>query len=177
MKRLLLMDEHNYDDALNEIRRIAVRGIISVDRNLLFVEDKFGALKLPGGGQEAGENNFQTLIREVREETGYNVIPDSIRPFGYIEEKRISAHEEMIWHQFNYLYFCNVENGHGVCEYSDNEKKIGLHLKVCKLDDAILINKKVMDSVEQKAWYPWYRREYNTLLLLHSVQTSLKPKI
>ena len=74
------MDEHNYDEALGEIYRVAVRGIIFLDGRLLMIQSDFGEVKLPGGGMEEGETDEQTLIREVKEETGYDVIPDTIRP-------------------------------------------------------------------------------------------------
>lgn len=109
MKKILTMDEKNYSDELPEIFRIAVRGIIFIDGRLLMIEDKLGEVKLPGGGMEDGEDDLQTLFREVKEETGFAVVPDSVVPFGEIEEKRLSAYEDMIWHQISRLYFCDVE--------------------------------------------------------------------
>ena len=73
MERLLLMDEKNYAHDLPEICRTAVRGIISLDGRLLFIKSKYGEVKLPGGGREEGESDLDTLIREVREETGFEV--------------------------------------------------------------------------------------------------------
>ena len=94
MERLLYLDGENYTDDLPEIVRTAVRGIIFVDGKLLLIEDDKNEVKLPGGGQEEGETDIETLIREVREETGCTVIPETVRPFGYIEEKRRSFHED-----------------------------------------------------------------------------------
>ena len=45
-----------------------------------------GEYKIPGGGQEPGENYEQTLIREVKEETGLYVRPESICELGEIIE-------------------------------------------------------------------------------------------
>ena len=58
-----------------------------------------GILELPSGNLECGETIQEGLIREVKEETGYDVIFDSIRPFGEIEEKRLST--------FKLLSFCD----------------------------------------------------------------------
>ena len=96
MEKVLVMDEHNYDDNLEEICRVSIRGIIFVNGKLLMIESFLGEVKLPGGGLEEGEDDYQTLIREVKEETGYDVIPESIKPFGEIEEKRLSVHEPKI---------------------------------------------------------------------------------
>ncbi|MBR1739530.1 MAG: NUDIX domain-containing protein [Ruminococcus sp.] len=163
MKQLLLMDSHNYDESLPEIRRTAVRGIASVNGKILFVEDKFGVLKLPGGGQDEGETDEETLIREVREETGYNVIPESIRPFGSIEEKRLSTREEMIWHQYNNIYFCEVDPVPGECDYSEAEKAISMHLHPCTIEEAFEINEQILAREGRQAWN---QREYNTLRLI-----------
>ena len=82
MDKILVMDEHNYDENMDEIYRVAVRGIIFIDGKLLLIQSSFDELKLPGGGIETGEDDIQALIREVKEETGYEVIPETIRPFG-----------------------------------------------------------------------------------------------
>ena len=46
-----------------------------------------GYYKILGGGIDAGETNEEALIREVREESGLVVIPQSIRECGKIIEK------------------------------------------------------------------------------------------
>lgn len=163
MKKILVMDEHNYDTNLKEILRISIRGIIFIDCKLLMIEDSLGEIKLPGGGMEHGEDDYQVLIREVKEETGYEVIPESIKPFGEIEEKRLSVHEHMIWHQINRLYFCNVYPEKGQCEYSDNEKKNGFHQVLYTIEEALQKNERMLESEGRQAWI---RREYKTLLLI-----------
>ena len=157
------MDAHNYHKGLQEIKRVSVRGIIFIDGKLLMIEDVFGEVKLPGGGAEPGEDDNRTLIREVKEETGYDVIPESVIPFGEIEEKRLSSHEPMIWHQTNRLYFCEVSSAQGACEYSESEKKYGFHEVLYTLEEAIEKNEKMISHEGTQAWN---QREYNTLLLI-----------
>lgn len=77
MKNLLTLDEKNYGEELEEIYRIAVRGIIFKDGKLLMTESDDGELKFPGGGMEEGEDDIQTLIRETLEETGFTVVPET----------------------------------------------------------------------------------------------------
>lgn len=163
MEKILVMDEHNYDDNLGEICRISIRGIIFVDGKLLMIENSFGEAKLPGGGMEPGEDDFQALVREVKEETGYDVIPESIKPFGEIEEKRLSVHEPMIWHQINRLYFCDVYPEQGQCEYSENEKKYGFHQVLYTIEEALEKNERMLEIEGRQAWN---QREYKTLLLI-----------
>lgn len=71
---------------LEEIYQVAVRGIVFIDGKLLMIEDNFGEVKLPGGGIDSGEDDYKALVREVKEETGYDVILESIVSFGEIEE-------------------------------------------------------------------------------------------
>lgn len=163
MEKILVMDEHNYDDNLEEIYRISVRGIIFVAGKLLMIESSFGEVKLPGGGMDQGEDEYQTLVREVKEETGYDVIPESIKPFGEIEEKRLAVYEPMIWHQINRLYFCDVYSEQGKCEYSKNEKEEGFHQVFYTIEEALEKNERML---EKEGLQAWNQREYKTLLLI-----------
>lgn len=163
MKQLLLMDAKDYSVDMGEICRTAVRGIIFIGGRLLLIESSTGELKLPGGGQEDGEDDMTTLLREVNEETGYFVKPESVIPFGVIEEKRKSISEEMIWHQTSRLYFCEVGTQRTETNYSENEKKCGMRFGTYTLDEAIEQNRRMLDYDGVKAWN---RREYETLLLI-----------
>ena len=163
MERLLFLDGGNYTDDMPEIVRTAVRGIIFVDGKLLLIEENKNEVKLPGGGQEEGESDLETLMREVREETGCTVIRETVRPFGYIEEKRKSFREDKIWHQFSRLYFCDVTDERSDTEYSENEKKRGMRFRMYTLDEAIARNRAMLDRIGRLAWN---QREYRTLLLI-----------
>ena len=163
MEKILVMDAENYDPDLDEILRVAVRGIIFVDGKLLLINSSFGELKFPGGGKEGEESDEETLIRETLEETGYRVIPETIRPFGEVEEKRLSVHEPMIWHQTNRYYFCDVEKEQGECHYTENEAKYGFHQVWHTLEEAIRIN---AETLQKEGRHAWNQREYNVLRLI-----------
>ena len=164
MRQLLVMDAKNYDDSMEEILRVAVRAIIFAEGRLLLIEaEKFREVKFPGGGMEPGETEEDTLIRETLEETGYHVIPESIRPFGEVEEKRLSTHEPMIWHQINRYYFCEIEEGQEECNYTENEKKYGFRQVWYTLDEAI---KKNEEMLAEEGELPWNQREYRVLKML-----------
>lgn len=190
MEKILTIDEHDYDDNSGEIFRVSIRGIIFIGSKLLLIEDSAGGVKLPGGGMEPGEDDYQALAREIKEETGYEVIPESVKPFGEIEEKRLSVKEPRIWHQINRLYFCDVYPGQGQCGYSENERKYGFHQVFYTIDEALEKNKKMLEHglenplptcavaksssgmPEDKARNAWTRREYETLLLIKSWRTG-----
>lgn len=163
MEKILVMDAQNYDISLPEIYRVAVRGIIFVNGKLLLIRSNYGEVKFPGGAQENGENDRDTLIRETLEETGYHVIADSIHEFGEVEEKRLSTHEPMIWHQINRYYFCDVEVHREECQYTESEKKLGFRQVLCTIEEAIKINQ---DMLEREGLRPWNQREYSVLKIL-----------
>lgn len=163
MKQILVMDAKNYDESLPEIYRVAVRGVIFVDGKLLLIESNFGEVKFPGGGIEEGEDEITALIRETLEETGFHVIPESIREFGEVVEKRLSVHEPMIWHQINRYYLCDVEEFQEECNYTENEKQYGFHQVWHTLDEALAINEEMLQREGRQAWN---QREYNVLKML-----------
>lgn len=163
MKNILTLDAKNYGPSLPEILRTAVRGIIFRDGKLLLINSNFGELKFPGGGQEEGENDMDTLIRETLEETGCHVIPESVREFGEVEEIRLSVHEPMIWHLISRYYFCEVTDEQEECRYTDNEKKHGFHPVWYTLDEAIAINHA---TLLKEGVLPWNKREYSVLKLI-----------
>ncbi len=164
MKTLLVMDEKNYEENLPEICRVAVRGIIFIDGKLLVIRSAvYDDVKLPGGGQEKGESDIDTLIREISEETGYDVICESVREFGEVEEKRLSANEPMIWHQINRYYFCDVREERNECSFSESEKALGFYTVKMPIDEAIRLNEKMLS---EEGLLPWNQREYKVLKLI-----------
>lgn len=60
---------------------LAVRGFVWRDGRVLLVRTNFGALKgkwvLPGGLVQAGETILEAVVREVREESGVEMAPES----------------------------------------------------------------------------------------------------
>ena len=166
MERLLLLDAKDYNDDMDVWARIAVRGIIFIGDKLLLLDDNKGEVSLPGGGQDEGESDADTLIREIKEETGYSVIPYTIHPFGCIEEIRRdfkSYHEGRIFHQISRLYFCEVSEECGETQLSEQEKRYGMQTGLYTLDEAIEKNRAMLDRVGELAWN---QREYKTLLLI-----------
>lgn len=163
LKKLLEIDEKNYDPNLPEIKRVAVRGIFSINNKLVFIKSDSGELKIPGGGVEENETDLQALIREVQEETGYIVKSDSVKPFGEIVERRMAKYEPMIWNQKNRLYFCEVEKTQTECNYSEHEKELGYKIAYYTLEEALEYNKNYLIKIGE---IPENEREYQILKLL-----------
>ncbi len=110
MRELFRMDRQNYNPDGKVYTRPSSRAIIVKDgKVLLNYIAKHECYEFPGGGIEAGETPEQAMIREVAEETGHVVIPETIREFGIvIRRQQDSMDPDGIFEQRNYYYTCEV---------------------------------------------------------------------
>lgn len=109
MRELFTLDKKNYNPNGTVGRRPSVRGIIIRDGKIAMMHSKkYDYYKLPGGGIEGEETLEETLIREVREESGLVVIPETIKEFGYVRRIEKGRYEE-IFLQENFYYLCEAE--------------------------------------------------------------------
>lgn len=131
MDILFSMDKKDYDESWPVFKRPSVRGVIIKDGRLLLVKsEKYKYYKFPGGGPENGESDEEALIREVREETGYKVKPDSIKEYGSVLRRSPDADgKKLIFEQDNRYYFCEVEDTPGEVSLDDYEEDEGFNPK------------------------------------------------
>lgn len=174
-RRLLTLDANNYDAAMDEMQRVAVRGIVLQDDCVLLIEGKKGELKFPGGGLEAGEDDRQALLREMMEETGYAVRPDSLQPFGEVEEKRRSVHveERKIYHQLSRYYFCAITGVQRPCSYTDHEKRFGFHPVWLPLEQSLAQYERNRKNPAH-TWWTWQERDSRVLRLVKEAVAEKK---
>ena len=110
MKELFRMDRQNYNPEGNVYERPSSRAVILKDgKVLLNYVAKFDCYEFPGGGIEPGETPEEAVIREVAEETGRIVVPDSVREFGLVVRRQQDSKDpDGIFEQMNYYFFCDV---------------------------------------------------------------------
>lgn len=121
MRLLFEIDRKDYNPSGSRFVRPSVRGIIVRDGKVAMVHsEKYDYYKFPGGGIEPGEDQRATLIREVKEESGLVVIPESIREFGWVHRIQKGS-EDDIFVQDNYYYLCEAEATAGLQELDDYE--------------------------------------------------------
>lgn len=68
---------------------------------------KYDYYKFPVGGIKNGEEKENTLVREVLEEAGLCVKPESIKEFGMVQRIQKGDVED-VFIQDNFYYFCYV---------------------------------------------------------------------
>lgn len=104
-----------------------------------------GEYKIPGGTVEEGESFEQALLREIREETGLSVKPDSITELGEIEEIRrdhFLGSRKYICHSF--YYRCEVWEEVLETDMTMQETNLGYHLEWASIQQIISANSRLL---------------------------------
>ncbi len=142
MQLLFTIDRKDYDEAWAHSKRPSIRAVIFKGDKLAMVysvRDKY--YKFPGGGMEEHEEHHSTLIREVKEEVGLNVIPSSIKEFGEVVVLRKSdIFENTVFEQESFYYFCDTEEAAGDQHLDDYEADAGFELRYVSIEEAIRVN-------------------------------------
>ena len=130
MRRLFTLDLHDYDETWRHDLRPTVRGIIEKDGKLALVHkrenDYYG---FPGGGIDVGETYEEALIREVKEETGLIVIPESIEEYGgALRLNKSTRFPETVFEQENFNFKCRVLDEVGEQNLDAEEAEEGFEL-------------------------------------------------
>lgn len=142
MRLLFNMDNGDYTPDSKQFVRPSVRGILIRDGQVAMVySQKYNYFKFPGGGMEAGENQTDTLIREVAEEAGLAVVPETIREYGLVHRVAKSDRIDGIFVQDNYYYLCEAADGTLPQKLDDYEREEGFTLMFVTPELAISANR------------------------------------
>lgn len=158
----LTIDLQNYPADAAVFHRTAVRGIIRRGDNYLLIDSKkYGDCKFPGGGAEAGETRTETLMREVREEAGRDVLPETVREALLVRERRLGARGDVLFMD-SYYYFCEVSDTVHPQQLQGYELDEGYEVVWMTLADAIARNEKISGQAKT----PWVLRETTVMRAL-----------
>ena len=166
MKRLFTIDLKDYNPEWPHSTRPSVRAIIEREGKLALVHNgKFDYYMFPGGGIEEGESHEEALIREVKEESGLVVIPESIREFGSALRLSKSSHfENTIFEQENYYYKCEVQEQVEATKFDVHEIEEQYSLVFVTPEEAIRKNRQ--DDHGEENGGVWIERETRVIELL-----------
>ncbi len=166
MKRLFIMDFKDYDENWERSERPSVRAIIKRGEKLAMVHEmKHDYYMFPGGGIEDGESYEQALIREVQEETGLNIIPETIVEYGSVLRIQKSViFEKTIFLQENFYYCCEAEDTIGEQQLDEHEKAEGYVLEFVTAKEALETNQ--FHDHKEETGSAWIAREAELLKML-----------
>lgn len=141
--------------------RESCRGIVICDGQLLLsYESKKGVYMSPGGGLENGETPEECCVREIREETGYEVeiVSPLITVDEYFDDTLFTAH----------YFLCNVV-GQGKSSLTQAEIEHGMEPRWLPLSEAVEIFSKYSEKTPDH--HSLYLREH-TILTKYILKTE-----
>ena len=153
--RTIKIVHDDYKGNINR-KRHASRGVILKDNQILLTyQKKYDVYMLPGGGIENDESYFDAVIREVEEETGFQI--DNPKHYLDIEEYV----EDML--HINHYFICSLKSKGNIC-LTEAEKLAGLEARWMPFNCALNLFSKYMDYKEKDIiTYGVYYREYEAL--------------
>ena len=164
MRTIFTMDEKNYTDDMELVERVGVRALIQRDGLFAMQQGKNGEYKIPGGGVDAGETIAEALAREVREEIGLIIIPETMVELGEILEVRKDIYDETkkyIAHSLHYS--CKVEDAIVETAMTESERQRGFQLAWADIDTIIETNERMLTKEWQfrdVKFLKWYKENY-----------------
>lgn len=169
MQILLTLDKKDYEEGMPVFEKYSTRGVIIRDGKIATQHGSAGDYKILGGGVEPGEKLEDALIREVGEESGLIVIPESIRPIGEIVERRRDLFEKnKIYVCHSCFFFCDAKAEMIQTHMTESELEKGFHLEWATAQEIIDGNEPFCET------QPWsFRdREFVKMLVEKKILTT-----
>ena len=164
MQQILVLDEKNYTADMPVFEKTGVRAIIEKDGLFAMQKSSRGEYKIPGGGVDDGETLEEALLREVQEEVGLQVIPESMEELGEIlEMRRDIFNKELKYIAHSLHYLCKVKDERVETSMTESEKRKGFHLSWVDIDTIIAANEALMSEkwqLRDVEFLKWYKEKY-----------------
>jgi len=158
--------------------RHAVRAIVIKDGRLLMVYSAVnGDYKFPGGGMETGELHEQTLLRELREETGFNLRNIKCLAGTTVEFDRVREKNYDVFKMYSYYYLCRIKDEINLPSLEPYEADLGFTAAWVCCRDALENNQRLM-ATNNPENPRWLKRETAVLGIVNSImglERAMKP--
>ena len=168
------IDKKNYSNCNKKLIRSAARAISFIDDKLIAIKsDKYGEVKIPGGGVEGNESPLECMIRELKEETGLDADINSAKLLFKVREIRKSTFDEdELFDHTSYYYLVNTIDNKDTPNYTEDEREYGYKYITISIDEAIEINTKILKNNDTKM-IPWTERELLILQKLKEIKDGI----
>lgn len=161
MRILKTIDREDYTSDMPVFEKYTVRGVILREGRIAVQQSKDGDYKILGGGVEPEESLTKALLREVQEESGLIVIPESIRPAGEILEKRRDLFDpSMVYLCHSYFFFCDAMEKMQEMHLTESEQEKGFQLVWATPEEVIKGNEPFCET------QPWSYRDREFVRML-----------
>ena len=91
--------------------KVDVRAVVFKDDQILMVKERIDSLwTLPGGWADVGDSPSSMAVREVREESGYEVCAVRLLAL-YDRDAPHHGHPPIPWHSYKVFFLCNLIGG------------------------------------------------------------------
>ncbi|WP_152391879.1 NUDIX hydrolase [Paenibacillus guangzhouensis] len=89
--------------------KVDVRGVVFRNNQILLVRERLdGAWALPGGWADVGLSPKEVVVKEIREESGFEV--EAVRLLGVID-KKFHPHPPSPFHVYKFFILCDIIGG------------------------------------------------------------------
>ncbi len=135
--------------------RYAVRSVAIRDNRVLTIYSSTnGDYSLPGGGVEAGESYYDALKREVKEETGYEVIKikELCVELKEMHKSKFKEDNAEFFENNSYYYLVDVSEDRGEQKLTESEIREGLEVRWEHIDVIIKNNYDLMNTNTYPRW-------------------------
>lgn len=150
MKLIHTLGVDIFNSSLRTFTRFAVRAIVKKDEQILLLYTKrYNDFSLPGGGVHDGENIYEALHRELKEETGARDIIIN-NEFGMIDEYRpYNRNEYEQMYMRSYIFECEIASTMDAPQMEKHELANGMSARWINIHEAIEHNCQVISRNEE----------------------------
>jgi ADP-ribose pyrophosphatase YjhB (NUDIX family) len=144
----LFREEHGYATP-----KIEVRGAVLHEGQVLLVRERDdGGWTLPGGWADVGDTPSAMVVREVKEESGYDVVP---RKLAALFDRNKHPHPPIASHAYKLFFLCDLMGGEAAPSFETPEVGFFPRNELPKLSPSRVTQYQIQHMFEHAAHPEW----------------------